>query len=74
MRISTCEKCAKGGTCAVRKDKAQLFTGTCHSFLSYTKAASINEARCKASEASIRYTTPSVGLTYKPFTILGGTK
>lgn len=41
MRVSTCEKCAKGSTCAVRKDKTCLYTGTCQSFISFAKAAHI---------------------------------
>ncbi len=56
MKVSTCEKCAKGLTCKSRKDKTFVFTGICQSFISYGKAR--------------KSVMRSSALTYRPFACL----
>lgn len=71
MRVSTCEKCAKGSECVVRKDKTCVYTGTCSSFISYSKAANIVRLRSNTSSSNTKNkqsVIPSSScLTYKPF-------
>ena len=67
MRVSTCEKCAKGSECTVRKDKTCVYTGTCSSFISYTKAANIVRLRSNTSSSNTKNKVIPSTLTYRPF-------
>lgn len=62
MKVYTCEKCAKGTAGCTKKSNS---VNICPSFVSYTKAAVIEQQRKKLqTNQSI---IPSQHLTYKPF-------
>ena len=69
MKVYTCEKCAKGTAgCTKKSDTVSI----CPSFVSYAKAALLEQQRKKIERLSVRETDGRLSvipshLTYKPF-------
>lgn len=69
MKVYTCEKCAKGTAGCTKKSNT---VSICPSFVSYAKAAYIEQQRKQLSVKEIKVSViPSKHLTFKPFAKLG---